>query len=67
MASTDENNKLRTLAAAISIGGLAIFGATACDDGGDDADTGDDAVEEPADEGADDPAAEDPADDADAE
>lgn len=58
MATTDDN-KLRSLAAVLGIGSLALFGVTACDNGTDD--TGDDAVEE---EPAEDPMEEeDPAED----
>lgn len=32
--ATTETSKLRTLAGVVGIGSLALFGATACDDGG---------------------------------
>lgn len=44
--ATTETSKLRTLAGVVGIGSLALFGATACDDGG--AETEDPAVEDPA-------------------
>lgn len=69
MATTDDN-KLRSLAAVLGIGSLALFGVTACEDGGadepeDDAvENGEDPAEDPADDPADeeDPLEEDPAD-----
>lgn len=64
MATTDDN-KLRSLAAILGVGSLALFGATACD--------GDDAADDPAeddaaveDEGAEDDAMEDDAEEDDA-
>lgn len=42
--ATTETSKLRTLAGVVGVGSLALFGATACDDGG----TEDPAVEDPA-------------------
>ncbi|MCH8560265.1 MULTISPECIES: hypothetical protein [unclassified Nesterenkonia] len=42
--ATTETSKLRTLAGVVGIGSLALFGATACDDGGTD-------TEEPAENG----------------
>ncbi|TDS86380.1 hypothetical protein [Nesterenkonia aurantiaca] len=44
--ATTETSKLRTLAGVVGIGSLALFGATACDDGG--TETEDPAVEDPA-------------------
>lgn len=59
MATTD--NKLRSIAAVLGIGSLALVGVTACDDGG--ADTGDEDVVENGDDGVEeDPLEEDPAD-----
>lgn len=62
MATTD--NKLRSIAAVLGIGSLALVGVTACDDGG--GDTGEEDVVENGDDGAEedpmeDPAEEDPA------
>lgn len=59
MATTD--NKLRSIAAVLGIGSLALVGVTACDDGG--GDTGEEDVVENGDDGAEeDPLEEDPAD-----
>lgn len=59
MATTD--NKLRSIAAVLGIGSLALVGVTACDDGG--GDTGEEDVVENGDDGAEeDPLVEDPAD-----
>lgn len=71
MATTDAN-KLRSLAAAVGVGSLALFGVTACDTEEDTADapaeeengTVDEPAEEPVQE---DPAQEDPAEDPGAE
>ncbi|NLS10399.1 hypothetical protein HGQ17_10425 [Nesterenkonia sp. MY13] len=63
--ATTENNKLRSIAAILGIGSIALVGVTACDDGGDDAgdddagteeevDTGDDAADDAGDDAADD-------------
>ena len=43
--ATLEDNKLRTLAGVVGIGSIALFGATACDDNGDDPDDADNGVE----------------------
>lgn len=59
--TTDEKNMFRSLAAVLGIGGLALFGATACDDS-DDAAEDDTAVEEE-ENGAEDPAEDDAAED----
>lgn len=59
--ATTENNKLRSIAAILGIGSIALVGVTACDDGGDDAgdedttngevdDAGDDAADDTADD-----------------
>lgn len=59
MATTD--NKLRSIAAVLGIGSLALVGVTACDDGG--GDTGEEDVVENGDDGVEeDPLEEDPAD-----
>lgn len=50
MATTD--NKLRSIAAVLGIGSLALVGVTACDDGA--AENGDDDVVENGDDGMDD-------------
>lgn len=63
MATTD--NKLRSIAAVLGIGSLALVGVTACDDGGENG--GDEDVVENGDDGMDDPAEEDPADEGDEE
>lgn len=53
--ATTETSKLRTLAGVVGIGSLALFGATACDDGGTE-------TEEPAQNGeVEDPATDDEA------
>lgn len=65
LMATTENNKLRSIAAILGIGSIALVGVTACDDGGDDAgdddagteeevDTGDDAADDAGDDAADD-------------
>ncbi|GAB3192309.1 hypothetical protein [Nesterenkonia suensis] len=56
MVTTDDN-KLRSLAAAIGVGSLALFGVTACDTNGDTGDE-DPAMEE--EEGLEEDPAEDP-------
>lgn len=60
MATTDAN-KLRSLAAAVGVGSLALFGVTACDTEEGAPAEEDGAVDEPAQEPAEDPAQEDPA------
>lgn len=60
MATTDAN-KLRSLAAAVGVGSLALFGVTACDTEEGAPAEEDGTVDEPAQEPAEDPAQEDPA------